>query len=395
MKMKKVLFLSVISLLSLAGCGRTAESSSSEEPKSEPSSSVSESQPAESSSEPESTSVPESSSSEPESIPSSEPAPIVDNEVSVFLLSGQSNMQGNSSSSATNLSQAFEDLGFDDYEEVSQGIENVYSSVYCAGYGELNHENLVNNSRLQSYTNKEDQFAGKFIPTVPGLGNFNGTSGSNMGPEFGCAYALKDYADEDHPIFLVKMASNGSGFAQSGTQYNWPVKNDAGEFPEINLYDTFAKPFLLNNLALIEEMGYTPVIKGWLWHQGESDCDGGVKTASYAQRLGDMVAQFREDFAEYARDEDGENIAFIDGMVYQGSGTAWTKPQDMNAQKQEFADSADNNYLVDIYGNEEDIPENELKPGQPGGDSMHYNTKSSLRLGIAYGNVIIDNDLLD
>ena len=99
MKMKKILFLSVISLLSLAGCGRTAESSSSEEPKSEPSSSVSESQPAESSSEPESTSVPESSSSEPESIPSSEPAPIVDNEVSVFLLSGQSNMQGPTQSS--------------------------------------------------------------------------------------------------------------------------------------------------------------------------------------------------------------------------------------------------------------------------------------------------------
>ena len=57
-------------------------------------------------------------------------------------------------------------------------------------------------------------------------------------------------ADEDHPIFLVKMASNGSGFAQSGTQYNWPFKDENGEFPEINLYDTFAKPFLENNLKL-------------------------------------------------------------------------------------------------------------------------------------------------
>ena len=318
-----------------------------------------------------------------------------DNEVSVFLLSGQSNMQGNSSCSATNLQNAFNDLGLEDYDEVVAGMKTVQSSVYCAGYGELDHTKLESNPKLQSYTNATNQFAGKFIDTVPGFGNFNGTSGTNMGPEFGAAYALKDYATEEKPIFFVKMASNGSGFAQSGTQYNWPVKDAEGNFPEINLYDTFAKPFLKNNLQLIEDMGLKPVIKGWLWHQGESDCDGGTKTASYAQRLGDMVGKFREDFAEYARDEDGDNIAFIDGMVYQGSGTAWTKPEDMNAQKQQFADSGENNYLVDIYANEEKTADNELKPGQPGGDSMHYNTKSSLRLGMAYGKVILDNDLLD
>ena len=314
------------------------------------------------------------------------------NEVSVFLLSGQSNMEGNSSSSDANLKQAFEELGFNDYNVVKEGMPTVQSSVYCAGYGELDHTKLEQNSRLQAYTNKENQFAGKFIPTVPGLGN----NSSQMGPEFGLAYALKEEATEDHPIFLVKMASNGSGFEQGSTQYNWPVKGDDGKFPEINLYDTFAKPFLKNNLKIIEdELGLKPVIKGWLWHQGESDCDGGNKTAKYAQRLGDMVAQFREDFAEYARDGEGENIAFIDGMVYQGEGTSWTKPADMNAQKQAFADSADNNYIVDIYGNEEAIPANELKPGSPGGDSMHYSTKSCIRLGMAYGKVILDNDLLD
>ncbi|MBR5997198.1 MAG: hypothetical protein IK028_04150 [Bacilli bacterium] len=317
------------------------------------------------------------------------------NEVSVFLLSGQSNMQGNSSCSATNLKNAFTDLGLEDYDEVAAGMKTVQSSVYCAGYGELDHTKLEKNPKLQSYTNAENQFAGKFIDTVPGFGNFNGTSGSNMGPEFGLAYALKDKATEDHPIFLVKMASNGSGFAQSGTQYNWPVKDENGNFPEINLYSTFAKPFLENNLQLIKDMGLKPVIKGWVWHQGESDCDGGTKTANYAKRLGDMVGQFREDFAEYARDEDGANIAFIDGMVYQGSGTAWTKPADMNAQKQQFADSNDMNFIVDTYGNADPVEENELKPGQPGGDSMHYNTKSSLRLGMAYGQVIIDNNLLD
>ena len=315
------------------------------------------------------------------------------NEVSVFLLSGQSNMQGNSSSSEANLKAAFEDLGFDDYDEVASGMNTVLSSIYCGGYGELDHTKLEQNSRLQNYTNSENQFAGKFVPTGPGLGS----SKSQMGPELGAAYYLKEYATEDHPIFFVKMASNGSGFAQSGTQYNWPVKDANGDFPEINLYDTFAKPFLLNNLKIIEEeYNLKPVIKGWLWHQGESD-SATEKIQVYGQRLGDMVAKFREDFAEYAPDEDGENIAFIDGMIYQGEGTQWgaQTSKDMNAEKQKFADSADNNYLVDIYGNEEPIAENELKPGQPGGDSMHYNTKSSLRLGMAYGKVIVDNNLLD
>ena len=324
--------------------------------------------------------------------PSEELPPEPDNKVSVFLLSGQSNMQGNSSSSEANLKQAFQDLGFDDFEDAYDGMPEVQSSVYCAGYGELNHENLNGNSRLQAYTNKEEPFAGKFIDTVPGLGN----NANQMGPEFGMAYYLKDYATEDKPIFLVKMASNGSGFEQSGTQYNWPVKGSDGSFPEINLYDTFAKPFLENNLKLIEDMGFEPVIKGWVWHQGESD-SATEKIKVYGQRLGDMVAQFREDFADYAPDQDGENIAFIDGMIYQGEGTSWgaQTSKDMNKAKQDFADSADNNYIVDIYGNEEAIAENELKPGSPGGDSMHYSTKSSLRLGMAYGKVIVDNDLLD
>ena len=324
--------------------------------------------------------------------PTSQPAPGPEkdpNEVSVFLLSGQSNMEGNSSSSEADLRQAFTDLGFDDFDDVYGGMPEVQSSVYCAGYGELDHTKLNNNSKLQAYTNKETPFDGKFIATVPGLGN----NSSQMGPEFGMAYFLKDYATEEKPIFLVKMASNGSGFAQSGTQYNWPVKDENGEFPEINLYNTFAKPFLENNLKLIEDMGFTPVIKGWAWHQGESD-SATEKIKVYAQRLGDMVAQFREDFADYAPDQDGENIAFIDGMIYQGSGTSWGAETSvaMNQTKQDFADSADNNFLVDNYANEEHIPENELKPGR---DNMHYTTKDCLRLGMAYGKVIVDNDLLD
>ena len=310
-----------------------------------------------------------------------------DNEVAVFLLSGQSNMEGNSGISG--LEQAFTDLGLDDYAEVAAGLKSVQISTYMGGYGGLNKDNLTNNSQVRA-TNTENQIAGKFEDMKPGFG----TNANSMGPELGAAYALKDKATQDQPIFFVKMASNGSGFAQSGTSYNWPVKDADGNFPEVNLYNTFAKPFLENNLRIIEGMGFKPMVKGWLWHQGESDCDPN-KIPLYAQRLGDMVAQFREDFAEYAVEGDGENIAFIDGMVYQGEGSSWTTPDLMNAEKQKFANSAENNYLVDIYANEGESAENELKPGSPGGDSMHYNTKSSFRLGRAYGKIIVDEGILD
>ena len=67
----------------------------------------------------------------------------------------------------------------------------------------------------------------------------------------------------------------------------------------------------------------------------------------------------------------------------------------MNNVKKQFAESGTNTYLVDNYANEDKTADNELKPGSPGGDNMHYNAKSCLRLGMAYGKVILDNNLLD
>jgi hypothetical protein len=55
-----------------------------------------------------------------------EPQPEPDNtHVDVFVLSGQSNMQGNSSSSETNLRNAFNDLGFDDFDDVYGDLTKV------------------------------------------------------------------------------------------------------------------------------------------------------------------------------------------------------------------------------------------------------------------------------
>ncbi|MBR5954539.1 MAG: hypothetical protein IK021_03875, partial [Methanobrevibacter sp.] len=141
----------------------------------------------------------------------------------VFVFSGQSNMEcqthfvsGGEDSSY--LTKAFEDLGITDGADCITGINSVMTIYYGNVYGELSSDNYntggQSNAASQPHaSNTEDKIKGKFLPTKIGMGH----SDTQMGPELGCAYALKDVGTGDKPIYFVKMASSGSGFAQSGS----------------------------------------------------------------------------------------------------------------------------------------------------------------------------------
>ena len=318
----------------------------------------------------------------------------------VFVLSGQSNMEGQTNVGTNNayLTAAFESLGITDGEECITGINSVLTSYYGCGYGQLNASNY--NASSVHASNTENKIQGRFLPTKVGMG----AADNQMGPELGCAYALKDYGSEDYPIYFVKMASSGSGFAQSDNDAvgkNWEVKTADGEVVEHNLFSDFLKPFLQNNLDWIEqETGEKPVIKAWLWHQGESDGGEQAKRDAYARRLADMIDAFRTEFAEYSEyeDDEGKSIAFIDAMPFEG-GTMLCGAEDAHALNQiklEAADREDNRYIVDNYANDEHTDDNLLKVSGDGStQGVHYNTKDSFRLGMAYGKVILDNILTD
>ena len=321
----------------------------------------------------------------------------------VFVMSGQSNMEGNtnfgtSGSDTSYLTAAFNDLGITDGECCINGIQSVQTSYYGNGYGELDASNY-NRSDVHA-SNTTDKIKGAFFPTKIGMGHTD----SQMGPELGCAYALKDKATADSPIYFVKMAVSGSGFAQSGSSAegkNWEVKTEDGAPVEHNLFSDFLKPFLQNNLDAIEQKeGKKPVIKGWLWHQGESDGGEKAKRDAYARRLADLIDAFRTEFADYSSyaDDEGKSIAFIDGMPFEG-GTMLAGADDakaLNEIKLAAADPEDNRYIVDTYANEEHVDANLLKvTGDGSTQGVHYNTKDCFRLGMAYAKVIIDNDLLD
>ena len=330
-----------------------------------------------------------------------------DGTATVFVLSGQSNMEGSTTYVSANgdqwLRNAFTKLN-DDYDldlDISYfededgnvtrnapGVPEVQTSFF--GFYPPSGPNGANAS------NKEDKRAGKFLPTNVGMGNQE----RFMGPEIGISMVLKEYATEEKPIYLIKCAFSGSGFTNSAP--NWSHDNTfSGYNANNNLYETYFKPFVDSNLKIIEdEIGRTPVIKGFLWHQGESDSG----SSNYAQHLGSLVERFRTDYSDYAPDEDGQNIPFIDAYIYDGPRSPYGADQDLtvNKQKDQLAQQKENNYVINTSYHHEDGQEKmclNINPDsgdkEGGVDNYHYKTYDCVRLGMAYGQMIVDNDILD
>ena len=217
---------------------------------------------------------------------------------SVFILTGQSNMEGQTQWQSQDgktkfLENALRTLEIDDADCVFDGIPEVKTSYYGCGYGEINNPKNIHAS------NKETPIDGKFENTKVGMGSQD----NRMGPELGCAYKLKEYASEENPIYFIKAGVSGSGFAQTGSNaINWNIEEDP------NLYDKHLKPYTQNCLDLIEaEAGVKPIIRGFLWMQGESDTEQ-KKIDAYEDRFDAFVGKLKEDFASYAKEGDGSNM---------------------------------------------------------------------------------------
>ena len=336
----------------------------------------------------------------------SEPEPEDDGTATVFVLSGQSNMAGSTTFVSANgdqwLRNAFTklneeenlDLDISCFEDAdgnvsakAPGVPEVMTSFF--GFYPPSGPDGANAS------NKQDKRAGKFLPTNVAMGDQE----RFMGPEIGISMVLRKYASEEKPIYLIKCAFSGSGFANSAP--NWAHNNTFNGYnKDNNLYETYFKPFIDNNLKIIEEeVGRTPVIKGFLWHQGESDAGSNT----YAKDLGSLVERFREEYSDYAPDYDGQNIAFIDGYIYDGPRSPYGADQDLtvNKQKDLLAKEKENNFVINTSYHHEDGQEKmklNINPDrgdvEGGVDNYHYKTYDCVRLGMAYGNMIIDNDIL-
>ena len=332
-----------------------------------------------------------------------EPEPEPDNTVDVFVLSGQSNMEGSTyfDNGKQWLQKACDRLEIDS-DPMLNGFDNIYTSYY--GYYPYGGNNPTPHA-----SNKTKPLDGEFQKTKVGMGNRD----DFMGPEIGIAHALQRKASEDRPIYFIKCAFSGSGFNANTNQGNWVIDpatgsaSSGGYSASKNLYDNKLKPFTDNNLKLIEDTGKVPVIRGFLWHQGETDSGN----SKYKDQMLGLIAKFREDFADYAVDGDGENIAFIDGYIYDGPNSPYHSQSkatnlQINDFKEEIAKAGENNFVINTsycetygYSTEEDGGPMKLDIGlkqgdvEGGCDTYHYKTFDDLKMGIAYGECIIENVL--
>ena len=321
---------------------------------------------------------------------STEPEP--DNtHVDVFVLSGQSNMEGSTywthpTKKTPLLENYFNEQGMD-FTPVKEGIQSVKTSFY--GFYYPNGWNQAHTASPDT-SSPEARLTPNFQPTKVGMGV--GDKGDNpnpfFGPELGIANTIAEHASEENPVHLIKCAFSGSGF----TKTDGPNWNNRQEDPKKSLF-YLLKTYTQKCLDAIKETGKEPVLKGFIWHQGESD--GGE--AKYEQYMRTLLGDFKEAFKSYAVDEDPANIAFLDATIYDGKGKS-TLNYGTAANKAKFAianeSEEDLNFIVN--GNHEEGGLGlEIGDDAKGGyNTYHYNTPDAYKLGEAYGKIIVENHLL-
>ena len=321
---------------------------------------------------------------------SSEPEP--DNtHVDVFVLSGQSNMEGSTyyvhPKGTELLKNYFEEENMD-YTGVSEGIKSVKTSYYGFYYP---------NKWKQAHSSSPDQSSAEarmtpnFQPTKVGMGVGDTVQGKKdifFGPELGIANTIAEHATEENPVHLIKCAFSGSGFTKSDGP-NW---NNRTENPDKSLF-YLLKTYTQKCLDAISETGKVPVLKGFIWHQGESD--GGE--AKYEQYMRTLLGDFKEAFKSYALDEDPDKIAFLDCTIYDGKGKS-TLNYGTAANKAKLAianeSEEDLNFCVNANHEEGGLGLEIGDDAKGGYNTYHYNTPDAYKLGKAYGEIIINNHLL-
>lgn len=354
-------------------------------------------------------------SSKPDNGKKPDPEPEVE-EVPVFVMSGQSNMEGSTNwrlKDENLLKKYMEELGEDysfvDPDETNNtvdqkatrkdGIENVLTTYY--GFYHPNGWTQAHTASLDTST-PEARLTPNFKPTTVGMGVGDGGKDDYFGPELGLAYKLGKEYDGEEPIHLIKCAFSGSGFSQGSLNWrNYPDESKTDEQNATSSLYYLLKRYTDNSLKVIENQGKKPVIKGFIWHQGESD----TSNENYQTEMEGLIARFRTDYAGYATDEEGSNIAFLDCTIYDGSkGTYGDVNNGINVKKNAIAakgqlDPGDanyeKNYIVDGTFTDNGLKLEIGDAAKGGYNTYHYNTKDAFILGKAYADIILKNNLLD
>lgn len=305
-------------------------------------------------------------SSQPGVSTSTPAASIPENEVNVIVLAGQSNAEGNSN--AQNLEKFCLDTG-NSYEEYVNGYNDV----------KISYHNHYYYGTSYIYSNRDNPFEANFVDVKVGQGKASGWAG----PELGMAQYIHNNIESDKPVYIIKFASGGTSFAGSPS-WKSPSSGTNGE-----LYTKLTK-YVNNGLEHLVEKGLSPKVRAFVWMQGESDGGSAANASAYQNNMKNMVKDFRNQYSSYAENNDGNNIGIVDGYIADSG--AWPQYYTINKAKENLAKSMPNYYIVDTTRNGLALKLNSAEHG--GGDAYHYTIDSIIKLGNAFGEKIVGNNLL-
>jgi iduronate 2-sulfatase len=193
----------------------------------------------------------------------------------VFLLAGQSNMDGRGS------------------------IKDLTGSL--KKYAQPNPDILIHFSA--GGLKRPLTTSGGFKPLEPG---YSGTPGNHnpkalptnsFGPEVAFGPEISKALPGKH-ILLVKFAEGGTNLSKD---WNPEAKG--------KLYENFIK-FVRQTQEMMKANGDTCEIRGMAWHQGESDA--GMPAGKYEEALTAFIAKVRDDLGN-------KNLPFVIGQVFDNS----------------------------------------------------------------------------
>lgn len=288
------------------------------------------------------------------------------NTIDMYLIGGQSNAAGYSEIDATVADESF-------------------SNVIYAGQTDYR----MSEDRAPS----SDSLTQFVSPVGTGLGNVS----SHMGPEYGIAKALNSYYTPDDKAVIFKTAAGGtalqnknvSGSANYGNWY--PTMLPGGNHAEAGrLYDLFLENFTTVYNQLVEQ-GYTPVIRGMAWVQGESDL---AAPEAYATLIRLFIRSLRDDLGAIT-DSDLSEMPFIIAEVSPTFSSAAPSTvstnETFNAMLRSLTSASD---LKGVYTvSTSDLNINELDENGAnavlGTDAYHYNGQDIVTLGTRLGEALL------
>lgn len=272
-------------------------------------------------------------------------------EISVIVLAGQSNMEGNTWSKYVSTSYGFTQ---EEVTRIQSGYEDIQMSYRCFWNGNPN-------GGTDSY--------GLFESVR--LGQANTTN--KFGPEIGIADYLTEQ-DLGGKVALIKYAVGASALDPAANEWGSP---SSGRAKNGKWYDAMLE-LVSSGLETLEiETGKKPVIKAMCWMQGEADSGNASYRNNYFTNLVNFVGDLR---SEWEMDSKEGGFTFIDAFISQ----YWNGYTQINAAKSQFEDFDDNSELIDTISAGLDYST------QPVGnvDYYHYDASSMFKLGRLFGEKI-------